>query len=171
MKMSNYKKVFIFLVVIALISSIFPKKNHKKKTNKRTHKRSSSKLTLSMIAKMISPDILNDKFSKNLYSKNLQPDSKEEDKLLLTKSLIAGVLKILNVSDDKIEAKMNTISKDELLKIMKILIKFNKTTSHVDVLQKLGDYKIDGLDVQQISPGLAMNVTQYLQKHIILHGR
>jgi hypothetical protein len=126
---------------------------------------------LSKYSSMIDPEILKSKYVKNLVTKIFKPESSEDDKLLLIKSLIAGVLKVLNVPDDKIDGKITTISKKEALEIMKILIKFHKTTSHVNVLQELSKLKIDGLDVNQISPGLAMRVTDFLANFIRLQGR
>lgn len=126
---------------------------------------------LSFYSSMIDPEILKNKFVKNLMINSLNPEKNVEDKIILIKGLIAGVLKVLNIPDDKIESRLTTISKEDLFAIMKILIKFHKTTSHVDVLQQLGQYKIEGLDVSQISPGLAISVTDFLFKYIRLHGR
>jgi len=126
---------------------------------------------LSKYSSMIEPEILKSKYVKNLVTKIFKPESSKDDKLLLIKSLIAGVLKVLNVPDDKIDGKITTISMKDALEIMKILIKFHKTTSHVNVLQELAQFQIDGLDVNQISPGLAMRVTDFLANFIRLQGR
>lgn len=166
MKMHNLKLLFSILMLIVIINSVLLKKRNRiSKRNEHTTK------MLAMYTNMINPEILKNKFVKNLLTNNFKPENNENDKLLLIKSLFAGVLKILNVADDKIDAKITTISKDDLLKIMKILIKFHKSTSHVNILQELGQLQIEGLDVSQISPGLAMLVTDFLAKHIKLHGR
>jgi len=126
---------------------------------------------LTTYASMINPEILKNKYVQNLFLNNVKPENNENDKLLLIKSLIAGVLKILQVPDEKIEAKITTISKEDCLRIMRILIKYHKTTSHLIVLQELKDFKIEGLDVGKIYPGMGMLVTDFLAKHIQLSGR
>lgn len=166
MKMHNLKILFSILMLILIINSVLLKK--RVRNSKRNEHMSKALLKYS---NMIDPDILKNKHVKNLITKNFNPETNENDKLLLIKSLVAGVLKILNVPDDKIDAKITTFSKEDLLKIMKILIRFHKTTSHVNILQELGQFQIEGLDVSQIFPGLAMNVTDFLAKHVRLHGR
>lgn len=166
MKMYKMKILISILMLIVIINSTLLKKTVR--ISKRTKHMAEM---LSTYAAMINPEILKNKHVKNLMADNIKPQSNENDKLLLIKSLIAGVLKILNVPDDKIDAKITTISKEDLVKIMKILIRFHKTTSHVNILQELGQFQIEGLDVSKIYPGLAMNVTDFLAKHIRLHGR
>lgn len=164
--MNNIKLIFTFLMLFIIINCVFLKKNYR--ISKRSEYMSRM---LSKFSSMINHEILKNKYVKNLLAKNVRPATNDNDNLLLIKSLIAGVLKTLNVPDDKIDVNFSTLSKDDALKIMRILIKFHKTTSHVDVLKELGKFKIDGLDVSQISPGLAMNVTDYLAKFIRLQGR
>jgi len=166
MKMINLKIIFSILMLILVLNSVLLNKRvRKSKRNEHMSK------TLLKYSSMINPEVLNNKHVKNLLTKNFNPETNEDHKLLLIKSLIAGVLKVLNVPDDKIDAKINIISKEDLLKIMKILIRFHKSTSHVNILQELGQFQIEGLNVSQIFPGLAMNVTEFLAKHIRLHGR
>jgi len=152
------------LILLLIISSILSKKKTKK-INKRTHKRNTSKSLYLSKTNQIVNNMLN--YQKNLFNKNFYPNENEEDKYMLKKSLIAGVLKILNVPVEKIEAKLATITKHELHMIWKILIKFKRSFSDINVLKELGHFSIQGLDVNAINFYLAINVTHYLSSHII----
>ena len=166
MKMSNIKVLLSIIAILAIINSVLLKKR-----KRISAKSENTNRLLAKYANMIDPVIKDDKYNKNLFTKDLKPDTNETDKILLTKSLIAGVLRMLNVPEDKIDERFTKITNDEIVKIMKILIKFLKNTSHVEVLKSISEFNFEGLDLNQISPGSIMGVIQYLQKHIMIHGR
>lgn len=166
MKMFNIKVLLSIIAILAIINSVLLKKR-----KRISAKSENTNRLLSKYANMIDPVVKDDKYNKNLFTKDLKPDTKETDKTLLTKSLIAGVLRMLNVPEDKIDARFANITNEEIVKIMRILIKFLKNTSNVEVLKSISDFKFEGLDFNQIFPGSIMGVIQYLQKHIMIQGR
>jgi len=163
MKLSAIGTILSLLVIFTIISSVFLKKRKRfSKTTKHLNN------ILAKFESMIDPSVVENKWVKNLLSKDLHPETNPNHRNLLTKSIIGGVLNILNVPEDKITAKLDKVTNEELIKMMRVLINFCKKNMDVENLKKLGEFNIEGLNVNDISPGLGRAALMFLQKYIII---